>query len=41
MSGVRIVPLQSTLRIPHQFINSAIKGFFSKLTSSYALVTKF
>ena len=29
------------LRIPHQFINSAIKRFFSKLNRCYAFITKF
>ena len=41
MWGMYIMLLRWSLRILHQFINSAIKRFFSKLNSYYALITKF
>ena len=40
-SGMYIVTLRRMLRIPNQVINSAIKIFFNKLNSYYALITIF
>ena len=40
-SGMYILTLRRMLRIPNQVINSAIKIFFNKLNSYYALITIF
>ena len=40
-SGMYILTLRRMLRIPNQVVNSAIKIFFNKLNSYYALITIF